>query len=218
MKTEDLIVQLASSATPVRPLASPGRRFFSWALAATLIAAIGLVVIGPRADIRASLQSPTFLLLVIVTFFTAVLSGIASFALSVPGAERSASQHWLPIGAGVMWGGLLIGALLDEGAPMSRLTAFPFHAACAIEIAGLAILPGLLLFFMVRRAAPLRLGWSATLAALASIALAATATQVICPIDDPAHHLVAHFGPAVLMVALGGAFAARRLRPHREER
>ena len=139
-------------------------------------------------------------------------------ARSVPGAERSASQHWLPIGAGVMWAGLLIGALLDGDAPISRLTAFPFHAACAIEIAGLSIVPGLLLFFMVRRAAPLRLGWSATLAALASVALAATATQIICPIDDPAHHLVAHFGPAVLMVAFGGAFAAPRLRPRREER
>lgn len=212
MKTEDLIVQLASSATPVRPLASPARRFVSWAIAATLIALIGMAIIGPRADLRTALQSPAFLILAIVALLTAVLSGLAAFVLSVPGAERSPAQRWVPIGAGVVWAGLLIGALLDGGAPMSRLAAFPFHAACAIEIGGLALVPGLLVFFMIRRAAPLRLGWSAALAALASVAFAATATQLICPIDDPAHQLVAHFGPAVLMVALGGVLARSRLR------
>jgi hypothetical protein len=211
VKTEDLIVQLASSATPVRPLASPARRFVSWTIAATLVALIGMAIIGPRADLRTAIQSPTFLVIAIVTFLTALLSGVAAFVLSVPGAEKSAAQHWLPIGAGVAWAGLLIGALLGGGAPMSRLAAFPFHEACPCEICGLAILPGILLFFMVRRAAPLRLGWSAVLAALASVAFAATATQFICPIDDPAHHLVAHFGPAVLMVALGGVFASRKL-------
>ena len=211
MKTEDLIVQLASSATPVRPLASPARRFVSWTMAATIIAAIGMAIIGPRADIRAALQSPTFVILAGVTFLTAVLSAIAAFVLSVPGAERSPAQHWLPIGAGAMWAGLLVGALLEGGAPMSRLAAFPFHAACAIEIGGLALLPGLLIFFMVRRAAPLRLAWSALLGGLASVAFAATATQIICPIDDPAHHLVAHFGPAVLLVAIFGHLAKARL-------
>jgi len=212
VKTEDLIVQLASSAAPVRRLASPVRRFASWTIAATAIAALGLLIVGPRADIRAALQSPAFLILAIVTFLTALLSAIAAFVLSVPGAERSPAQHWLPIGAGVAWAGLLIGALVAGGAPMSRLAAFPFHDACPCEICGLAVVPGVLLFFMVRRAAPLRLGWAAALAALASVAFAATATQFICPIDDPAHHLVAHFGPAVLMVALGGVFASRKLR------
>lgn len=212
MKTEDLIVQLASSAAPVRPLASPARRFASWTIAATVVAGLGMAIIGPRADIRTALQSPTFLMLATMTFFTAVLSAIAAFVLSVPGAERSSAQHWLPIGTVVMWAGLLIGALVDSGAPMSRLTAFPFHAACTIEIGGLALLPGLLIFFMVRRAAPLRLGWSAALAVLAAVAFAATATQIICPIDDPAHHLVAHLGPATLMVMLGGVAAWSRLR------
>ena len=68
MKTEDLIVQLASSASPVRRLASPVRRFASWTIAATAIAALGLLIVGPRADIRAALQSPAFLILAIVTF------------------------------------------------------------------------------------------------------------------------------------------------------
>ena len=212
MKTEDLIVQLASAAAPVRPLASPTRRFVSWVIAATIIAAIGMAIIGPRADIGRALQSPTFVMLAAVTFLTAVLSAIAAFLLSVPGAERSSAQHWLPIGAGVMWAGLLVGPLVDGGAPISRLAAFPFHAACAIEIGGLALLPGLLIFFMVRRAAPLRLGWSAGLAVLASVAFAATSTQLICPIDDPAHHLVAHFGPAILLVAVFGHLAKGRLK------
>jgi hypothetical protein len=62
---------------------------------------------------------------------------------------------------------------------------------------------------MLRRAAPLRLGWVAALATLAAVALAAAATQFICPIDDPAHQLVGHVLPVVVL-AIGGAIGGRR--------
>ena len=65
------------------------------------------------------------------------------------------------------------------------------------------MLAGWPFFGMLRRAAPLRKNWSAALATLDAAALGAAATQFVCPIDDPAHQLVAHLLPVVLLSAWG---------------
>ena len=62
---------------------------------------------------------------------------------------------------------------------------------------------------MLRRAAPLRQAWTGALATLAAAALGAAATQVLCPIDDPAHQLVGHVLPVILL-AIAGTIAGRR--------
>jgi hypothetical protein len=62
---------------------------------------------------------------------------------------------------------------------------------------------------MLRRAAPLRQGWCGALATLAAAAIGAAATQVLCPIDDPAHQLVGHLLPVILL-AVAGLVAGRR--------
>jgi hypothetical protein len=95
------------------------------------------------------------------------------------------------------------------GDPVGRLLALPIHWACILEITGLAIVPGWMLFAMLRRAAPLQYAWSAALATLGAVGLSGAATQVICPIDDPAHQLVGHIAPVVLL-AVSGAIAGRR--------
>ena len=70
-------------------------------------------------------------------------------------------------------------------------------------------MPGWALFAMLRRAAPLRRAWSAALATLAVAALAAVATQVICPVDAPAHQLVGHVLP-VAFLSVSGAIVGRQ--------
>ncbi len=65
---------------------------------------------------------------------------------------------------------------------------------------------------MLRRAAPLRLTWSAVLATLAATSIGAAATQIVCPVDDPAHHLVGHIAPMALLTIGIAAAGADRLR------
>ena len=87
----------------------------------------------------------------------------------------------------------------------------PIHAACVIEIAGFGLLVGWPLFVMLRRAAPLHQTWTAALGTLAATALGAAATQFICPIDDPAHQLVGHLLPVIVLCGVGALTAGRRL-------
>ena len=204
MRTEDLIVRLAGSVTPVRPLPSPTRRFWRWtglALAATVI---GVAAFGSRPDAARVFSQPAFLATLALTLLTAWLSARAAFVLSVPGGERSAADRWTPIAAGAAWASWLAIAVVVRGSPLSRIAgSFPLHWGCVMHIALLAIAPGALLFVMLRRAAPLRTRWSAGLAGLAAAALGAAATQWICPLDNPAHLLTNHFVTMGLVAAAG---------------
>jgi hypothetical protein len=115
----------------------------------------------------------------------------------------------LPLIAAGLWALGPLYLLTTEGAAVRRLLQWPFHWACLIEIAGLSVVPGWALFAMLRRAAPLKRAWSGALATLASVAIGATATQFICPVDDPAHQLVGHVLP-VAVLAILGAIAGQR--------
>jgi hypothetical protein len=55
------------------------------------------------------------------------------------------------------------------------------------------------------------LAWPIMLATLAAVALAAVATQLICPIDDPAHQLVGHLMPVAILSVLGALAGPRYL-------
>ena len=173
------------------------------------VTALGVIVIGPRGDVWTAIYQPTFVALAVATLGTALLSAAGAFVLSVPGVERSPLQRAVPLVAGAVWALVLVVLLTTGGNPVQRVLALPFHWACLIEIAGLSIVPGWTLFAMLRRAAPLRRAWSAALATLAAVALAAVATQIICPVDDPAHQLVGHVLPVALL-SVWGAIVGRR--------
>jgi hypothetical protein len=212
VKTEDLIVQLAASAQPVEPLLSPIRRFGFWTASAVALTVVGVGLIGMRPDVSLAARQFGFMTIASLTFATALISAGAAFVLSVPGVERSPVQRWTAVSAGGAWAGLLGAAIVSGGSPIERIAALPFHLGCVAQIAALSVVPGWLLFAMLRRAAPLRHHWSAGLATLAAVALAAAGTQFMCPLDDPAHYLVGHVAPVAAFVLLGTIIGRRAFR------
>jgi hypothetical protein len=209
VNTDDLIVQLSRAAGPVRPLSRPAVRLAQWTAMAVPVTVLAVFVIGPRVDVWATLREPAFVGLGVTTLVMALLAAASAFVLSIPGAERSPFQRVLPLGAGALWILILVILLTTSGDPIQRVLVLPVHWTCVSEIAGIGVVPGWALFAMLRGAAPLRLAWSAALASLAAVGLGAAATQFICPIDDPAHHLVGHVLPVAVLAGLG-ALAGRR--------
>jgi hypothetical protein len=209
VRTEDLIVQLASGAGAVQPLPRPSVRLARWTAGVIPLIALAVMVIGPRRDVLTAIRQPTFMVLALLTLATALLAAASAFVLSVPGAERAPSYRTTALTAGSVWAFMLVVWLMEGGDAARRLLVLPIHWLCVIEIAGLGVIPGWALFGMLRRAAPLRRAWTGALATLAAAALGAAATQVLCPIDDPAHQLVGHLLP-VTVLAVAGTIAGRR--------
>ena len=202
MRTDELIVQLARSARPIRPLPPPRVRAMRWLAAALLVMFVALVVIGPRADLTLALSQPVFLGSLVALLLTLGSGASAAFALSVPGAQRSRVQRGLPLMTAAAWSAIWLVVLSTAGAPAGPATA-PIHSGCAIQIAVCALASGWLLFAMLARAAPLRPLWTAAVASLASMATGAAVAQVLCPLDDPMHQLVGHVLIALVVAGAG---------------
>jgi len=211
VKTEDLIVALSRSGAPVAPLPSPSVRFGRWAVAMFVVAAAGVLLLGPRADLAEALRRPTYDARLVVTLLTSLFAASAAFILSVPGAERFRAQRLLPFAMVVAWAAVLATLLIGSGNASSRVLAFPVNWPCSYKIFAFCLFPAVALVALLKRAAPLEPVWSAVLAGLAATALGATATQLICPVDDPAHQLVGHVLPVLVLAMICAALSYRSL-------
>ena len=209
MKTEALIVTLAQASGPWTPLPPVRVRVARWLLLSLGLCALTVATVGARRDILLSLQDLSFVALAAATFTAGLLASAAGMMLGVPGAERTPLWRGLSVLLAGLWVFVLLARLASGGDAWARIAAFPNHWACVAEIIGLTAVTGWVFFRMLRRAAPLQRSWSAALATLAPAALAATATQIMCPLDDPAHHIVSHVTPVALLAVMG-TLAGRR--------
>ena len=201
MKTEDLISSLSEKNTPAPEIRPPFARFVLWLLAALFSVGAGIAVFGLRHDHGDLLSDPVHIAQSIFSMLLAASSALSAFFLSVPDRSR----RWttvVPAGGAFLW---LIAIVVSLYGTEHADGGLGF--SCVRDILVLAAPPGLVLFIMLRRAAPLRPGKVSLFAALAVAALGALGTQFICTNDDPLHILIWHYVPVFVVgwfgVALG---------------
>ncbi|MGE0039681.1 MAG: NrsF family protein [Vicinamibacterales bacterium] len=210
MRTEDLIRDLAAEATPVRRLRPLGVRVLGWLGLAAVCALVVVELVGARSDLADVLWTGHFAVETVLLAVTALSAAAGALVVSIPGAERSSVVRWLPVVAGVglvVWVGGELAAAFVSGAPVR----FGMAWACVLKTASIGVVPGVVLFAMVGRAAPLRAAWAGLLAILATSAVGVMGTNVLCPNDRPLHVLLWHVAPMVLFAAGGAALGARLL-------
>jgi hypothetical protein len=202
MKTEDLIADLAGRVTPVRPLAPPSRRALGWFAVAVVFAAGGIAYFGARPDVFVRLTQPDYLWTAILALTTSTLAAIATLVLAIPGAERTVLLRRTTVVIIVIWAVTAVWSVLATGRGVPIVTDRHWPA-CFARVVLISVVPVTTLFAMVRRSAPLRLGWTAGLAAAAAASMGALAVQLVCPLDDAGHSFLGHFLPVLVIMALG---------------
>lgn len=209
MKTDELIAHLASRAAPVKPLPSPAVRALAWSAVALASAALGIGIFGARPDLDAVIGQPQFMWPLVMSMVMPLVAAAASLVLAIPGSERTPTLHGFSVILGSLWVLMLVVFLMRAGHGFAGASHWPI---CFIRVIAVGLAPAIVLFGMLRRAAPLRLSWTSALAATAAMAAGAVAVQIVCPIDDAAHGLLGHFGPVLAIALLGAATARRMLR------
>lgn len=199
MSHEDLIVTLASHATPVRPLPAPRVRLARWALFAVVAVGVGVAWRGLRSNWAAALADPTFVVTNLLVLIVAMLAAWAAFSLAVPGALRSPWAKWLPIAGLGAWGAILVQQVATTGDLGSALMTERVVAGCMWKTYGIAVGPAFAIILLAQRAAPLDWRWTAGLAALSALAFGVLGTELICPITGAPHLFNWHFAPVALM-------------------
>ncbi|MCC7042686.1 MAG: DUF1109 family protein [Acidobacteria bacterium] len=212
MRTEDLIVSLAGDARPVRLLEGPGVRFGRWSIAALVPALAALMLVGTRSDLAAAFSRASWAGEFGLIVMAGVLAGVAAQVSGVPGAAGTRAVRAGALVALAAWALAMVTRLGAAPAPIAALLAEPAHAACAARIAAIALVPGAMAWWQLRRAAALQPGWSAALAATASLASGAAAAQLMCPLDHAAHTITWHLLPVAALAAAAGLVGSRTRR------
>lgn len=199
LPTDRLIEQLAASARPVRPLASPLRRTLAWLALATLVIALLVSAFGPRRDLLAAMSQPALALEWLGSLLTGLLAAYAAFQISVPG--RSLRWAWLPLPALLLWlGGVGLGCFADwsrMGAAAFAMNLADWHCAREILVASLPL--GLAMLIMVRHAGVVRPGPTALLGGLAAAAMSAAGVSLFHPGETALMVLLFHLGTVALL-------------------
>jgi hypothetical protein len=205
-ETENLIGALSQDVRPVRPLDAPMARALRYlAFAAPCLLAFALYQ-GPSAVFLARLEQPEFLIPWIASVLTGVLATIAVFHLAVPGTPRW--LYLLPVPPLVVWLGSLgagcLGELIAQG---TSHIGTSWHCMQVILLTSVPL--GLVLGWMLRRAAPLAPIATGAWAALAVSAFASATLETFHSLDSATMILLWH-GTAVLGVAAIGAVTGKR--------
>jgi hypothetical protein len=208
--TPELIETLAANATPVRRLRPPLARAALWVSVAALVLILIALSHGARPDLAQRVQEPTFVVSIAASLLTGVLAAIASFLISLP--DRSRFWSVLPLPALIVWMSTIgYGCLTDWVAVDAGSVHLGEAARCFATLVLTSAPLSLLMFAMVRHAAPLRPMPVAMTGSLAVAAMASSALSLFHAFDASVMILVWNVGSAALLVALGALLGARML-------
>ena len=209
MKTDDLIRAIAEDA-PVSGPAPQTRMALALAAGAVVATLLFWLLLGPRADAIASLDSLRFLLKFVVTLSLLVTAAGLVLRLVRPGTPAGAWRIALLLGPGLL--------ALGVAAELSALPASGWLAAltgsnarvCLTYIPLMGLAPLLLLLLAMRRGAPTEPAQAGAVAGLVAGGLAAALYAAHCPDDSPLF-VATWYVIAIAMLAGLGALLGRRL-------
>ena len=206
-ETDALIDRLSRAATPVRPMAPPHQRVAMWLALALPVLARAVAAMGPRDDLAARLGEARFVIEQGAALATAITAAFVALVLATPGMDRRLAL--MPAVPGAVWAGTLgVGCIADwmrAGADGLRLAPEP---ACLGYIAGIGLVPALVLVAMLRRGVPLAPRAARFLAGLAAAGLANFGLRLFHDTDAALMVLIWQFG-SVLVLSGAAALAGR---------
>ena len=175
------------------------------------VAALCLVstisILGLRNDILTRVASFSFIFESIALLFLGILASTSAFALSVPGHE-SRRTLILPLITLSGWAAITTYSFIT-----STQSAFfiGFGFACALDIILISLPTASILFFLIRKAAPLKREKIGFLVLLSGAAYGAFGVSLTCIDDSPVHILFWHLVPTLIIAGIGIFFGKKLL-------
>ncbi|BCH28041.1 NrsF family protein [Mesorhizobium sp. L-8-3] len=207
MKTDDLIKALSADFRPVMPI---GRAWWiAAALGAAVAAVVFFIVLGPRTDIAAAVQTVRFPFKFVVTTLLAVTAFGSLRALSRP-APGLRAWPWLLMAPALLGLAVVAEILAVPADQLATRLVGTNLAVCLTFIPLIGIGPLAIFLTALRHGAPTRPVLAGAVAGLAAGGLAATFYAAHCTDDSPLF-VATWYTIAVAMLALLGAVLAPRV-------
>ena len=208
MRTSEFIAALAADPVP-EPIRLGRRIAAALAIGFAASLAIFALLLGPRPDIAAGVNSARFWLKLIDSFAFALPSILLTLRLARPDAKPRALALWLIAPFVLLAAGVVVEFMVvPQSEWLSRLVgANAMHCTVTIPTLAAPVLAALIV--ALRAGAPLHPALTGALAGAASAGAAALIYAPSCPDDSPL--FVATWYPLATLICMGvGAIAGRR--------
>ena len=208
MRTSELIAALAADPVP-EPIRLGRRVAAALAIGFAASLAIFALLLGPRPDIAAGVNSARFWLKFINSFAFALPSLLLTLRLARPDAKPRALALWLIAPFVLLAAGVVVELMVvPQSEWLSRLVGEnAMHCTVTIPMLAAPILAALIV--ALRAGAPLHPSLTGALAGAASAGVAALIYAPSCPDNSPL--FVATWYPLATLICMGvGAIAGRR--------
>lgn len=202
MDTNSLIDKLVKEGAQ-KPLPNPFMQALIWMGGTIAYLSALSFYFGLRSDMAEKLGDVIYLLEIALLFLMAVSASIAALCLSRPDSYQMPFIKYVPFGFLIVWAFTAFAA--SDGLSLDNM----FHAMtlgqfdCPKDIALFSLPPALAIFMVVRKGATIQCCWAGSMATLAVTAFAYLCMRLIEQNDNPAHLIVWHALPIMLMCALG---------------
>jgi hypothetical protein len=204
-----LVKRLSREITPSRPLWPVTARLAVWG--GLDVVGLGWVMTHTRNDFAAKLIHPLYFIEVVFFASAAVISAALALKSAVPG--RTVSRNEAIMTTALVLTATIVVMIAQPIDTADQLGDFArIGVRCARETVTLGALPWLVLWWLVRRGAPMSGGLSGLFVGSGALLWSFAMMRIGCPIDEPLHLLVWHLSPALAVIALSTLAGVRGLR------
>lgn len=206
---EDTIERLAAENKPATPCPCPVSNTIGWAAIFAVTLALPFLALPPRADIAVQLRDPLFIFESLVLGLVILGAACSAVWLSFPDYRNQRWVTWLPLPLTALYLTVL-GVRLFILDPNVIALDYAHGIDCCFIIVLLALLPGAVLFLMMRRYATVHPRLAGGLALMASAGIGHLALRFTEANNSAAHLLVWHIVPILLLGGIG-AWLGRKI-------
>ncbi len=210
MNTDQLIAQLSSEALPTPPMSSPWRLATKWLIGLLVYSGALFLLIAPRADLGTQLQSPLFVLELVLLACMVISSTVSAALLSFPDMHQKSRIVRLPLVCFGLFTVLIGFHWLTSPPPMSAMSIK--ECVCTLFMTLYAFIPAVWLFFMMRNAKSTHPKACGSVVVIAAFGLGALILRLSEPNDDVMHFIVFHYIPMLAAALMGVALGRLLLR------
>ena len=210
MNTDELVKRFVDEGAG-KPLLHPMQQSLLWLAGILFYLFIFLFFDGFRPDLDEKLGLTSFMFELFLLFLIATSATIAAFCLSRPDGFQKPWIKYLPIPLLVVWAIIAFaGAGSEIGFQHLWNSASLRQFDCPSHIILFSLLPGVAIFILVRMGAAIHYNWAGIMATLSVTSFAYLFMRLVENTDNPAHLIVWHAIPIMLMCLIG-MFVGRRV-------
>ena len=208
MKNRHLINTLSQNIKPIKVIAPLWKRLLMWMMIAILTTGLWLWMMKLRTDLDRMLTTPLFLIELFLLALLLIFSGFCLLSASIPGRLKKIHLYQL-VGLWVSW---KLNLLISLSAKHYKLTIMdPFYVySCGIIVTAVAVIPAIVLFIWMKKAAPLNKKLTIGLMGSCSGLIGLTTITLYCHITELVHILLWHGSP-VLIITIIGVLCGKKL-------